>query len=438
MGRSRACFLNKRRDVRIGGMGLPRPNPRELLALAGVAAWLGGCRGVLGIDDTEVSRAVDAGSMACGPDAAIAGSGWWSHCSPATGCYSLGVPTPAQHPIVPPGGSTADVPAFFLATRELHLGATNSHFVVDPEAWKYTGLDLDGLCTASPTCIVAGTTASTCKPSATVPVDGVYCLDNQVGLLDYRLDSNDGLKSVGAATDVEFNCGLCRGHYGFIFGIDGYNGRPNDDVVRVDIYPSPGIVNEPAVMDCSAWPEASGPVCAGSDAVWTIARDALVNPSASGPGLGRSRYYDPAAYVRDGVLVAKLPDNTVFWFPSGDRGSRPVLPFTLHDTVLLGRLVSENGAWRFLDGILAGRTYESDLLRSFRLIGVCNDHPGWLTVSSFITASADLLSTGAVAPEVPCDALSFGFSLRAEQAAVGGLVDVPALEECVVPNPDGG
>ena len=56
----------------------------------------------------------------------------------------------------------------------------------------------------------------------------------------------------------------------------------------------------------------------------------------------------------------------------------------------------------------------------------------------FVVTNADLLSTGAVAREIPCDALSFGFSLRAEEADVGDLVDVPVLEPCVGLSPDGG
>jgi hypothetical protein len=179
-------------------------------------------------------------------------------------------------------------------------------------------------------------------------------------------------------------------------------------------------------------------VCAGPDSVWTIARSAVDDPFATGPDLGRSQYYDPADYVRDSVLVVAVPENTQFWFPSGDRGGRPVLPLTLHGAVLVGRLVSENGTWRLVDGVLGGRTKQSDLLQSLRLVGVCQDHPAWLAASMFVATNADLLSTGAVAREIPCDALSLGFSLRAEEANVGDLVDVPALEPCVTPSSDGG
>ena len=88
--------------------------------------------------------------------------------------------------------------------------------------------------------------------------------------------------------------------------------------------------------------------------------------------------------------------------------------------------------------MLAGRTKQSDLLQNLRLVGVCEGHPAWLAASMFVQTNADLLSTGAVAREIPCDALSLGFSVRAGEAEVGDLVDVPELEPCVSPSPDGG
>src|SRR5512139_4071723 len=111
-----------------------RPSWPHSIGLGAIA--LAGCRAVLGIEDTEVAPPEDASALGCAPDAAVAGSGWWSGCSETTGCYSVGMPTVQERPTVPAGSTAGDLPRFFLATREMHLGATNSRFVLDPDAWR--------------------------------------------------------------------------------------------------------------------------------------------------------------------------------------------------------------------------------------------------------------------------------------------------------------
>ena len=402
---------------------------------------LAGCQSILGIEEGVLAEhaggaagaAGEPGSCTPPPEAAAGGAalsglslGWWSGCDSSDRCYSVGLPSQEDRPT--DVASSDDVPRFFVAIRSMRLGSRNEAGELDEQAWRGLGLDLDGLCTSSSTCNLPGEPEMACSPhSSQTPDDGTYCRDNQVGRLDYTLDTLPLTAGVYMVTEPQFNCSLCQGAYNIIFAVSSYNGLPEDDSVRVDIYPSPGIA-ELKPIDCSSSEWDGSGSCWTRDDVWGI-QSSHVENTQPGPDPGPATYYDPAAFVRDGVIVAALPENTPIWFP-GDRAVNTVVPMVLHGGILIGRLAERTGEWEVTDGTLAGRTRKSDLIEGFGMLGVCEGEPAFTVIQSFVDTSADLMSTGAVAPDTPCDALSVGFGFTASEATVGPLVDVTELTPC--------
>jgi hypothetical protein len=402
----------------------------ECLALSALLLpTLAGCDKILGIRETSLAEAPSSRASCAGQEGGAGptgpGIGWWSRCSPTQDCFTAGMPTPEDRPgNVEPGN---DLPTFYLAYETARLGSRNSDGQLDQFAWRRIGLDLDGICTSSPSCPQSGEPLLGCMPFGSEhPDDGEYCRDNQLGSLDYMLDVLPTASGQYMATDAQFNCSLCQGATNILIGISSYNGLPNDDSVRVDMYPSPGIA-ELKPIDCTAqsWDTTQ---CWGRDDEWTIQRS-QVPTGKPGPELGPAVHYDPAAYVRDGILVASLPENTPIWFP-GDRAVLPVVPVTLQKGILIGRLSREADQWQLSEGIWAGRWKKEDLIEGFKQVGLCEDDPNFSLLRNYAETKADVLSTGANVPGTPCDALSVGFGFTAREAKPGPLVDVPELRGC--------
>ena len=384
-----------------------------------------GCRQILGIEETTLAEGGSAGAGGADCRTGDAGAptgngiGWWSGCDESNDCFSAKVPRPEDRPSnVEPG---EDVPRLFLAFTSLRLGARNLDGELDPQAWQQTGFDLDGRCTQSSSCPMLGDPPVACLPfGSETPDDGGYCRDNQIGRLDYMLDTLPETSGRFMATDAELNCSLCRGEYNMVFAVSSYNGLPDDDSVRVDLYPSPGIA-DPKPIDCGQ-PSWDTSACWTREDAWSVRRS-HVPSDEPGPDIGPATYYDPAAYVRDGVLVASLPENTPLWFPQRG-GSARVLPVILQGGLLVGRLTGESDNWALSDGVLGGRTRKADLVAAFGRLGLCEDDPAFPLIKTFTDNAADVLSNGAVLPDTPCDALSLGFAFTASEATVGPLVDV--------------
>lgn len=355
------------------------------------------------------------------------GIGWWSR-DDGRGCFSAGMPRPDDRP---PPGNPADVGPIVLAVESMRLGSLDEQNQIDANAWKGIGFDLDGICTSSDTC--DREPVQSCRPSASaLPRDGNYCRDNTFGRLEHTAALVPEISKKYGLSDDGFNCALCVGHYNFLIRISGYNGEPDDDHVRVDLYPSPGL-EEPLPWDCSL-PDWRTRPCFTADMPWTIQEDALVGPR-TGPELPDSKYSDDGAYVREGYLVTKLPARTLFWFP-GTKGIVVAYPLTIENGLATARIArGPDGLWRIDDGIIAGRTRGEDLVRGFRLLGFCetNDARNYELLSTFVTSNLDILADGVVDPERPCDAMSFGIVFTAIQARPGRSEPVQPLVECVQP-----
>jgi len=366
------------------------------------------------------------------------GIGWWSHGIDGGDqtCLSAGMPTPSDRPA--PSDSTVIAP-IYLAVGSMRIGSQDPNFQPDPNAWQDLGMDIDGVCTNSPTCLQDNPPVS-CAPTETaIPYDGNYCRDNTFGKLEVQAASIPEVGGKYGLNDDAFNCALCTGAYNFLIKISNYNGTANDDSVRIDLYPSPGLESV-LPWNCQDADWRSHP-CFTADMPWLI-RDTAVTQDAGGPSLPDAVLADPNAYVRDGYVVAELPPDTLFWFPSiAGRKSDVATAFPLKFTQALvaGQITkAEDGTWTIADGTIAGRSRESDIIEGFRLIGFCdtNDPQDFSLMQNYLHGSLDVLADGGNDPSTTCDGVSVGIAFTARQATPGSLIHVDELVEC--PEVDGG
>jgi len=368
----------------------------------------------------------EAGASCPAPAGAVSdGVGWWSGCDESGRCFSARAPTQADRPAATAGG--ADLTLTF-GIRSMRLGSRDLAGKLDDKAWTTIGFDLDGLCTSSPTCAAEGEPPMSCRVQGTqYPVDGTWCRDNTFGRLEYMVERETEVGNRFRLDESFFNCSICQGAYNFLFRISSYNGLRDDNLVRVDIYPSPGLT-APRAVDCSGT-EWKATDCWTPDDVWTV-QSSYVTSGEPGPNVGESRMYDPAAFVRDGVVHVALPENTQLWFPGMDAAAR-AFPMVLQRGVVGVRIEkSDAGAWSLQDGIIAGRMKWTDAIDGFRKLGLCEGDPLFEGVKVFARTSADLLYNGETLPDAPCDAISVGMAFTADEAKIGPLREVPELVPC--------
>lgn len=359
---------------------------------------------------------------------AKSGVGWWSK-NDKRGCFSAGMPRPEDRPT--PKGDR-DLGPIVVAVASMRLGSVDEQGVVDQNAWQEMGFDIDGVCTASETCPSEDPPPS-CKAGASqLPRDGKYCRDNTFGKLEYSAALVPQLSKKYGLSDDAFNCALCVGHYTFLIKVTGYSGEPDDDRVRVDLYPSPGL-EKPLPWDCSQ-PSWVNQPCFTPDMPWTVLEDPLVD-KRGGPDLPDSKISDDNAYVRDGYVVMQLPQNTLVWFP-GYKGLVVAYPIRVQKGLVVGKLAKgADNVWSISDGVIAGRAKKEDIVGGFRLIGFCetNDKDNYELMNTFINDNLDVLADGRSDPNAPCDAMSIGVLFTARQAKAGKTDTVAPLVECVRP-----
>ncbi len=304
-------------------------------------------------------------------------------------------------------------------------------------AWKDIGFDLDNKCTISDTCPGDPTTPSlSCKPTgAGVPYDGNYCRDNTFGRLEVTASTIPELGGKYGLDDDAFNCALCVGDYNFVIKFSNYNGTDEDDHVRVDLYPSPGL-DTPLPWNCENGEWKNHP-CITPDQALNIQNGITAN---DGPDLSDSSIADPNAYVHEGYVVITLPPNTQFAFPGKRPGVATAYPVVFEEGVVTGHFShAQDGTWALDDGIIAGRSSAASMITGLRQIGLCEADPNYALINNFLTANLDVLADGGTDPNATCDGLSFGIGFTAGQQTAGKIVDVPPLVECQGPDDgDGG
>jgi hypothetical protein len=359
------------------------------------------------------------------------GIGWWSGPGDRN-CISARMPTADERPSPQ---DPKDVGAIYLAIETMRIGSLNPQGVPDSNAWKDLGYDLDDTCTGSDTCEGEDSPPS-CQPTVPqVSTDGNYCRDNTFGRLEYAAGLIPELAKKYGLSDDAFNCALCVGDYNFVIKISGYNGLSDDDDIRIDLYPSPGL-EKILPWDCSN-PDWHTHPCFTTDLKWTIEDDSVTEPRG-GPDLPNSKIVDEHAYVKEGYLVGQLPPNTLFWFP-GYKALVVAFPLKLSTATVSGKLArGGDGVWRITDGIIGGRALGTDLVRGFRLMGLCDADPNYSVMTDFVQKNLDIIAAGGKNPAATCDGMSVGLGYTALQAVPGKLAPVEQLTECVIHSKDAG
>lgn len=354
-----------------------------------------------------------------------AGVGWWSGTGD-NGCFSAGHPKPSDRPAPT---SPADIGPVYVAITKLRLGSQDPSGTLDENAWKKIGLDLDDSCTGSGTCDPLREKSACKAPSKIISFDGDDCRDNNFGRFEYSVATIPEVGETYRLNDDMFNCGLCTGLYNFIIRVTGYNGQANDDHVRVDLYPSPGL-EAPLAFDCVKDPS-NNKLCWLPNQPFLIDQASMASPK-EGPDLADAKIADPDAYVRDGYIVISLPDDSVLWFPSEPADQINTFPIILQKGIVTGKVQkSSEGVWTVSDGIIAGRVKKDDVIGGFRSVGFCDKDPRYGLMTSYVLSNLDVSASGKVDPESPCDALSIAVAFEARQATPGKLAAVAPLKECV-------
>ncbi len=392
---------------------------------------------------------------------------WWST-KTAEGCDDVAAPTAAQKP--KPTTGTTDVDVIYLGLTKMYIGEslppTIGPGVVDrttaPDPYQWIGLDVDGLCTNPISCVDAPSDVVPCQTPGVQPADGVGCRDNMFAKLEPVAAVNSQLGVPFGINENDFNCELHRGGFNILFKISQYNGTDNDDQVRVDVYASPGLEDNLPGWDClsdkTTW-DTYAPWLVGQH--WYVDRAGLDGDvSQQGALPPAKRVYDPAAYVKNGYLVARIPDGEDLRF-IGDRatqrtplkGADPYpaahLPggFSLvfRQGIAVGHLhKNQDSAWVLDDALLAGAISQDDLLAAFQKIGFCAapDGPNWIpdasqynTLLTYLKSNMDLLANGTVAPGAACDAMSVGIGFTATSITPGDSLNVSTLHPCAAPTP---
>jgi hypothetical protein len=294
-------------------------------------------------------------------------------------------------------GAGTSLASFSLAVSTFDIG-------IDPSPTQVAtavGLDIDGVCTvdlASSSC----TTNVGQVPFNAFVADKPGSVDNAgFGLL--RLLGAQ-YESLAPAAINEY---LKRGVFGFMIDIEDYNGEANDSSVKVALRPTLGIK-----------PRADGgtvPAFDGKDE-WVINEEYSLADA-----VGRGKFLDVDAYVRDGVLVAQYSEAV---FPISKDTSNNILPIKLRDLTMMANIVKAPGGWELQKGLLAGGWATEDAFVAIRNysfaedpnVPLCDQPDYERAFRQKMCEGRDLPARLTSPKTAPCESVSTGFSFAAKQA----------------------
>jgi cysteine-rich repeat protein len=369
------------------------------------------------------------------PSLCSGGECWWSTLEGEGQCQSAGAPTDDARPAASVDGSSTE-PDLYFGLAKVRVGTTNREGKVADDGWQDFGLDLDGVCTNSSTC-PASERISCRSSTAALPFDGQLCRDNTLARLQPVVAEVPEIGERYGLSENVFNCALWRGSYNYVVRVSGYNGERDDSQVRVDFYRSSGL-EEQLPWQCKPdqtdfrerYPRWR------SSLSWRVDEADLTAPIEKDGAWPDGRIADADAYVKDGYLVAQLPEGASVGFIGDGSPHRGFVLRTAHGH-LLGRLQHEqDGTWSLVDGLLAGRIRNEDLILAFREVGFCEEGSlsrFYASMVSYVEENADVLASGESISELPCDAMSYAIGFEAAQITPGSSAFVPPRVECCPP-----
>jgi hypothetical protein len=359
-----------------------------------IAAAIGGCAGVLGIDDlsssaydaaapVDASMPVDAFTPVAdaGMDAFVADTG------ADTGCQFVGIPDP---PATDSPGDGGDV-KFTVALDQIDLGisadAGGSGLPV--------GFNLDKFCTTA-------SGGNSCTTMTNGTAYGTYVVDkNSSGLDNAGFNLIKYLTTLGSVFAPEsVNERLQEGQWSIVAVVSGYGGGPDDTQVTVDVFPAYALSGAPG----------NAPVVFSPSDVWLIDQNAVV------PGTEGSFYRSATAYVVGGKLVAQLP-TLAFTISVSD--PNPRLTLLLNEVYFTADVVPATGstsAYRLANGVLAGRWatrsfFEAVAQLTYVNSSVCSQATVTSLLHTQVCSARDISANGANDNmNKACDAISVGIA----------------------------
>lgn len=301
---------------------------------------------------------------------------------------------PVCNPVVPPAPpkvtNAGDDVEFVTAIRTIDLD--------EEDDTPRFGYDLDGKCT----CTFDG---PSCKRPAFVDVKKDTCddtrgIDNGGGVALARINA----LAAGAISSIVINEGATQGLWTLLIRVSKYSGTANDDSVTVAVYETPG-------MTAPAWN--------GTDA-WPVSND-----SVGGSGsVDEPLVVDEAAYVRDGLLVARMPQLKMRF-----RAEAVDLVMSVINNTMTARIVEASGGkFRLTEGTMASKWTHSNMfkaLNEFRYGPAtsnkfCRDDIIYLQVKNMFCSATDILEAeGPNDGSEFCDAISLGLRFDTESAMLG-------------------
>lgn len=357
---------------------------------------------------------------------------WWPYQRTEDQCESAGLPTENDRPANEDPGE--DQKPIYLAVHKYRLASEDKpEMPITPTSWRDIGLDMDKLCTTSASC--EGVQQQSCAPRAGTPRDGNQCRDNAIGSLMQIATGSPNQGEYFGMTEPDMNCELRRGGYSVIFKISNYNGTKNDKNVRVDLYTSTGL-KTPSTFPCRS-PNIEAPLDANwhrrglwtSTQRWKVMEHSLaLNVDPEEQEIPDSKFYDTLAYVRNGYLYAKFPDNTEWWL-NGQYTSVPGFRLIVQRPVLIAELTRDpdnNDLWKLDNALMTGVVNPSDMLRSWAEVGYCEQMcTSYALTVSYLNDRRDILIDDRMGPGntcgdacAPCDGLSWAGDIEARQATV--------------------
>jgi cysteine-rich repeat protein len=404
------------------------------LAASAAKTTLPANAGADGQGDASAGLASADASGPFDPQRCSSGDCWWSRSNPDS-CRMAAVPGPADRPKAPDDGG-ASMPDIYVGWTQIRIGATRPDGSQAADAWQSIGFDLDGVCTNSATC-KGPQNALSCHPAtAQVPYDGELCRDNAFASLQQLVAAVPEVGTRFGISEDALNCNLWRGTYTVVLKISGYNGQVDDSQVRVDYYASPGLERPPAWQCPQDGFRSKYPMWRTSSE-WHVDSSALMQPIAAPGSLPNSNVADANAYVHDGYLVAQLPADTTLRL-AGDANPYRGLAIKTQQALLVGNLYrAQDATWHIRDGLAAGRIRSSDLITTFREVGLCEGDASlnafYGSLVEYATDDADVLADGSNDPARGCDAISMGIAFEAAQITPGTASDLVPLVECCKP-----
>jgi hypothetical protein len=362
------------------------------------------------------------------------------------GCERQRPPTTADRPTASDPG--ADLPPITFAMSRIRNGASANDDAIspDPNAWQETGFDLDGVCTNSSTCEVNEERVLdvACKNDFGPPFDGKECRDNEIGKLFQTAQTSPLVGELFGLTDKDWNCEIYRGGFSTVLKVSNYNGKLNDRDVRLDMYVSPGLQTLPgwtcrAKIELPLDPDWYKHAPWRSDAHWKVTDtsiDLAAPPTTT--ELPNAKTADPTAFVRNGYLVAQLPDGREFQW---DGQNTPVPGFrdVMHRPLMVAKLIKDPDTllWSMDEGTLTWIVLPDEMLRGFREIGLCENMCNTFdTVKDYLNTHQDMLSsTTEPLPDVECNSLSLAVDFDARQATSSKADLVPGTTSVECPQP---